>query len=102
MLLGERVEDGLAHPPHRVGDELDVALGVEALGRLDQAEAALVDQVQEGQAQAAVALRVGDHEAQVGLDQPLQRLLVALLDAAAQHLLVVAASSGLNCEISRM
>ena len=63
-------------------------------------EAALVDEVQEGEAEAAVALGVGDHEAEVGLHQPLQRLLVALLDAAAQHLLVVRAQ-GLELARSR-
>ena len=62
---------------------------------------ALVDEVEEGEAQAAVALRVGDDEAEVGLHQPLQRLLVALLDAPAQHLLLVAAQR-LEREISRM
>ena len=36
------------------------------------------------------ALGVVDDEAQVGLDQPLDRLLVARLDAPAEHLLVVA------------
>jgi hypothetical protein len=89
-VLGERVEDRLAHPPHGVGDELDVALRVEALGGLHQAERALVDQVHVGHAEPAVALGVVDDEAQVGLDQPLDRLLVAALDAPAEHLLVVA------------
>ncbi len=88
-VLRERVEDGLAHPPHRVGDELDVALGVEALRGLDEAEVALVDQVEEREAEAPVALRVGDDEAQVGLDEALERLLVARLDAAAQLLLLL-------------
>ena len=90
-VLGQGVEDRLPHPPHRVGDELDVALGVEALGRLDQPQAALVDEVEEGEAQAAVALGVGHHETEVRLHQPLQGLLVPFLDAPAQRLLVVAA-----------
>ena len=83
-MLGKGVEDRLAHPPHRVGDELDVAIGVEALGRLHEAEVSLVDEVEVGEAEAPVALRIGDHEAQVRLHQPLQGLLVARLDPPAQ------------------
>src|SRR6185369_10733225 len=85
----ERVEDGLAHPPHRIGDELDVALRVEAAGRLDEAQRPLVDEVQERHPEAAVALGVGDHEAQVGLHEALQRLLVPHADAPAKLLLVL-------------
>jgi hypothetical protein len=62
-VLGEGVEDGLTHPPHRVGDELDVASRVEALGRFHQTEVALVDEVHVGESQPPVALGVVDDEA---------------------------------------
>ena len=72
-LVGQGVDDRLAHPPDGVGDELDALVRVEALGRLDQPDVALVDQVEERQAAATVPFGVGDDETQVGLDQPLQR-----------------------------
>ncbi len=87
-LVRQGVDDRLAHPPDGVGDELDALVGVEALGRLDQPDVALVDQVEEGQAAAAVALGVGDHEAQVGLDELLERRLVTLADLAAEDFLL--------------
>src|SRR5438093_1247821 len=90
-VLRKGVEDRLPHPPYRVGDELHVALGVEPLARLDEAERALVDQVEEGEAQPAVPLGVGDDEAEVGLHEALQGLVVAALDAAAELLFLVAA-----------
>ena len=52
---------------------------VELLDRPDEAQVALLDQVEEGQAAAHVALGDGDHQAQVGLDEPaLSRHVVAL------------------------
>jgi len=39
-LIGERVDDRLPDPPHRVRDELDVLVGIEPLGGLDQADVA--------------------------------------------------------------
>ena len=68
-LIGHGAGDGLADPPGRVGGEL-IALGVvELLDRADQAQVALLDQVQERHAAAGVALGQGDHEAQVGFQQ---------------------------------
>ena len=68
-LVGHRAGDRLADPPGGVGGEL-VALGVvELLDRADQAEVALLDQVQERHAAAGVALGQRDDQAQVGLEQ---------------------------------
>src|SRR5205085_7212697 len=78
-LLRECVQDGLADPPHRVGDELDVLLRVVLLRRLDQADVALVDQVEEEDVRVAITFGVGDDEAEVGLDQLFDRGLVVLL-----------------------
>ena len=68
-LVGHGAGDRLADPPRRVGREL-VALGVvELLDRTDQAEVALLDEVEEEHAATGVALGQRDHEAQVGLEQ---------------------------------
>ena len=68
------MRDRLPDPPDRIGDELDVALRVEAARRFDQPEVALVNEIEKGDAEAAVALRVADDEAQVAFDQPLAAL----------------------------
>ena len=68
-LVGHRAGDRLPDPPGRVRREL-VALGVvELLDRTDQAEVALLDQVEEQHAAAGVALGQRDDQAQVGLEQ---------------------------------
>ena len=68
-LVGHGAGDGLADPPGGVGGEL-VALGVvELLDGADEAEVALLDQVEERHAAAGVALRDADHQAQVRLQQ---------------------------------
>jgi hypothetical protein len=79
-LVGHRPGDGLADPPGRVGGEL-VALGVvELLDRTDQAEVALLDEVQEEHPATGVALGERDDEAQVGLEQVVLGLLAVLGD----------------------
>src|SRR5690606_39672035 len=68
-LVGHGPGDRLADPPRGVRGEL-VALGVvELLDRTDQAEVALLDEVEEEHAATGVALRQGDDEAQVGLQE---------------------------------
>ncbi len=68
-LVGHGAGDRLADPPRGVGGEL-VTLGVvELLDRADQAQVALLDQVQEEHAAAGVALGQRDHQAEVGLQQ---------------------------------
>ena len=61
---------------------------VELLDRPHQAERPLLDQVQERQPAAAVALGDRDHQAQVGLDHLLLGRLVAELDALCEADLV--------------
>src|SRR5215217_1967849 len=80
-LVGERARDRLADPPGRVGRELEALAVVELLRRADQAERALLDQVEERQPLVAVVLRDRDDQAQVGLDHLLLRVEVAALDA---------------------
>ena len=87
-LVGHRAGDGLADPPRRVGREL-VALGVvELLDRTDQAEVALLDEVQERHAAAGVALGQRHDEAQVRLEQVVLGPLAVAHDPAqvAAHL----------------
>src|SRR5919197_2021895 len=58
----------LADPPGRVGRELVAAPPVELLDRAVQPERALLDQIEERHAEAAVALGDGDDEPEVRLD----------------------------------
>ena len=84
-LVRDRARHRLADPPRRVGRELVAAAVVELLDRADQAERALLDQVQERQAAAEVALGDRDDEAQVGLDHLLLGDQVAALDPLGQR-----------------
>jgi hypothetical protein len=81
-LVHDRPLDGLADPPGGVGGEAEAALGVELLHRADQAEVALLDQVE--QRQAAVEIAPGDlhHQAQVAHDHALAGGAVPLLGQA--------------------
>ena len=83
-LVGERAGDRLADPPGRVSRELEALAVVELLRGADQAERALLDQVEERQPLVAVVLRDRDDEAQVRLDHLLLRVEVAALDPARQ------------------
>ena len=65
--------------------ELVALAVVELLDRADEAEVALLDEVEEQHAAAHVALGDGDHEAQVGLDELALGLHVAALDALGQR-----------------
>ena len=78
-LVGDGPGDGLANPPGGVGGEF-IALGiVELLHRLDQAQVALLDEIQEQHAPPHVPLGDGNHQTEVGLGQLLLGP-VALLD----------------------
>ena len=78
------MNDGLPDPPDGIRDEFDFLSGVEALGGLDQPDVPLVDQVEERQPASAIALGVGDDEAQIGLDELAQGLSVVFLDLGAE------------------
>jgi hypothetical protein len=68
-LVGHRAGDGLPDPPGGVGGELVAPGVVELLDRADQADVALLDQVEERHAPAGVALGDRHHQPQVGLHQ---------------------------------
>ncbi|MEJ7717034.1 MAG: hypothetical protein WKF31_03370 [Thermoleophilaceae bacterium] len=80
-LVGQRAGDGLADPPRRVGRELEALAVVELLGGADEAERALLDEVEEGKSLVAVVLGDRDHEPQVRLHHLLLGVEVAALDA---------------------
>ena len=73
-LVGDRARDRLPDPPRRVRRELEALLEVELLDRADQADVALLDQVQEGHAAADVLLRDRDHQPEVRRGQLLARV----------------------------
>ena len=83
-LLGERAGDRLADPPGRVGRELVAECVIELLDGADQAEVAFLDQVEQRHAGAGVVPGDRHDEPQVALDQPILRLLVALVLAAGE------------------
>ena len=77
-LIGDGAGDGLTDPPGGVGGEL-IALGVvELLHGLDQAQIALLDQIQKQHTAAHIALGDGHHQTQIGLGQLLLGLLAGL------------------------
>ena len=83
-LVGEGALDGLLDPPRGVGGELAALARVEALDRLDQADVALADQIQQRQAEVLVVHRDLHHQAQVGRDHMIPGRLVAAADALGQ------------------
>src|SRR3954453_2704753 len=83
-LVRDRPRHRLADPPGRVRGELVAAPVVELLHRADEAERALLDEVQERQAAAQVALGDGHDEAQICLDHLLLGHQVPALDAPRQ------------------
>ena len=88
-LVGDRAGDRLADPPGGVRRELEALAVVELLDRADQPERPLLDQVEEREPAAEVALRDRDDEAQVRLDHLRLRGHVAALDPLGQVDLLV-------------
>ena len=78
-LLGQRALNGLANPPGRVRRELEAHRPVELVDRAHEAEVPFLDQVEERHVRARVVARDRHHEAQVRLDEPPPRDLVALV-----------------------
>src|SRR5918994_5204191 len=68
-LVGNSPGYGLPDPPRRVRRELEALGRVELLGRPDETQVALLDQVEERHPAVAVLLGDGDDEPQVGLDE---------------------------------
>src|SRR5690606_37644759 len=82
-LVGDRPGDCLADPPRGVGGELEALTPVELLHRPDQAEVALLDEVEEVDAgRVGVTAGVGDHETEVGGEEGVLGLAAFALGAA--------------------
>src|SRR6059058_1259349 len=84
-LTGDGALNCLANPPGRVGRELEALAPVELLDRAVEADDAVLDQVAEGNAVTAVALRDVHDEAEVRVDHPLLRREIAALDALCER-----------------
>ena len=79
-LIGHRAGDGLTDPPRGIGGEL-VALGVvELLDRANQAQVALLDEVQERHSAAGVTLGQRDHQTQIRFQQMVFRAIAVAAD----------------------
>ena len=86
-LIGDSARDRLTDPPGGVRGELEALGVVEFLHRANKAEIALLDEVEEQHAAADVALRDGDDQAKVGLDELLLGIEPHLLDTGEAALL---------------
>src|SRR5512135_1037585 len=80
-LLGDVTANRLADPPGGVGAELEATGGVKLGDCPQQAQVALLDQVQEGNAAPQVALGNTDDQAQVGADQGCVGFFGTMFDA---------------------
>ena len=98
-LVREGARHSLANPPGGVRRELEVAAPVELLDGTDQAENALLNQIQEAETLAAVVLGDRHDEAQVRLDHLLLGLHVALLDALGETNLVGLRQEGIAANL---
>src|SRR4029077_8172875 len=83
-LLGEGFEDRLAHPPHRIRDELHALVRIELLHCLEQPLIADGDELREIEAVSLVLLDVGNDESEVGGHEPLGGFFITTLDAPGQ------------------
>src|SRR3954449_4167977 len=88
-LVGDRAGDRLANPPRRVRRELVALPVVELLDGADEAERALLDQVEEAEAAAEVPLRDRDDQTEIRLRHLRLRDHVAALDALREGDLLV-------------
>ena len=96
-LVSERTGDRLADPPGRVGRELEALAVVELLRRADEADGALLDQVEERQPLVAVVLGDRDDQPQVRLDHLLLGVERAALDPLGEIDLLLGASAAAPC-----
>ncbi len=101
-LLGESLQDRLADPPDGVGDELDALGLVELPGRPHQPDVSLVDQVGERHPLVLVLLGHRDHEAEVGPDELVHRLGVAVADSPREPGFLLAVDEGVRRDVAQV
>jgi len=75
--VDQGARDGLSDPPRGVGRESDQALSVEFFGSLDEAYVAFLYEVEKGHVRRDVGSGDFHDQAEIRLDQPPSRFLVA-------------------------
>src|SRR5215210_568919 len=100
-LVREAALDCLADPEGRVRRELVALAPVELLRRADQAENALLDQVEERQLVALIALRERHHQAEVRVHHALLRLEVSALDPLGELDLPVGREKRMSADVAQ-
>src|SRR5512137_2200883 len=67
--VGDAPGHGLADPPRRVRREPEPAAILEAIHRLDQADVAFLEQIEQGDPASPISLRHRDDESKIRLDE---------------------------------
>src|SRR6266496_1843897 len=98
-LVRDSALHGLPDPPGRVRRELEPAAPVELLDRPDQPDDPLLNQVEQRQVMALVALGDRDDEPEVRVDHSVLRLLVPALDPFRELAVDVGALLGLAAAV---
>src|SRR5215210_5325912 len=101
-LLGERLQNRLADPPHGIGNELDALGLVELVGGADEAEVALVDQVRERDSLILVLLGDRDHKAKIAANELVERLPVADANALGEAHLLLLRNQGILADLAEI
>lgn len=101
-LLGQRLKDRLADPPDRIGDEVDPLALVELVGRADEPEVPLVDQVGEGDTLVLVLLGDGDDEAEVAADEGVEGVLIAAANALRKRDFIRLGDQGIPADVAQV
>src|SRR5207249_3852433 len=87
-LFRKRLEDRLAHPPHRVRDELHTLVGIELSYRLEKSLVPDRHQLCEIEPVPLILLHIRDDESQVRGNQPLRGFFVTLLRSTCESTLL--------------
>ena len=93
-LVRDGAGDGLTNPPGGIGGEFVTLAVVKLVHRLNQAQVALLNQVQKQHAAAHIALGDGHHQTQVGFGQLFLGFLVAFLHALGDFNFLLGAQQG--------
>jgi len=97
-LIGQSTRDGLADPPCGIGAKAMAAMIVELFDGLDQAQIALLNEIQEGHTLPQVTLGDAHHQARVGANHVRPRCLSALNKAIQLVLFLLSELAGIACQ----
>ena len=78
------LENALADPPHRIGNEFETTGFIELFRRFDEAQVAFVDEVRQAEALILVLLGYGNHKAEIRAGEFFQGFLVPFANALGQ------------------